>query len=63
MYENPSTEFVASFLGASNLLEGELKDGSSNGEAALIETATGTVLVPFPRLTDVIDCVAFSPDS
>ena len=27
VYENPATEFVAGFLGASNMLEGELKDG------------------------------------
>ena len=26
VYENPATEFVAGFLGASNLLEGELKE-------------------------------------
>ena len=32
VYENPSTEFVAGFLGASNLLEGEVKE-SSNGDA------------------------------
>ena len=28
VYENPATEFVAGFLGASNLLDGEVKDRS-----------------------------------
>ncbi|MGB7804981.1 MAG: spermidine/putrescine ABC transporter ATP-binding protein, partial [Actinomycetota bacterium] len=34
VYENPATEFVAGFLGASNMLEGELKEGS-NGVATV----------------------------
>jgi spermidine/putrescine transport system ATP-binding protein len=50
VYENPSTEFVASFLGASNLLEGELKDGSSNGEATVLLTAGHTVRLPSARV-------------
>ena len=32
VYENPATEFVAGFLGASNLLEGEMQDDQSNGD-------------------------------
>jgi spermidine/putrescine transport system ATP-binding protein len=50
VYENPSTEFVASFLGASNLLEGELKDGSSNGEATVLLTAGHAVRLPSARV-------------
>ena len=50
VYENPSTEFVASFLGASNLLEGELKDGSSNGEATVLLTAGQAVRLPSERV-------------
>ena len=34
VYENPATEFVAGFLGASNMLEGELKEGT-NGVATV----------------------------
>jgi spermidine/putrescine transport system ATP-binding protein len=34
VYENPETEFVAGFLGASNLLDGELKE-TSNGFATV----------------------------
>ena len=34
VYENPATEFVAGFLGASNMLEGELKEGG-NGVATV----------------------------
>ena len=34
VYENPATEFVAGFLGASNLLEGELA-GSDNGRSTI----------------------------
>ena len=45
VYENPSTEFVAGFLGASNLLEGEVKE-SSNGDATVLLTAGTSVIVP-----------------
>ncbi len=48
VYENPSTEFVAGFLGASNLLAGELKE-SSNGIATVL-TSGGTVHLPTSRV-------------
>jgi spermidine/putrescine transport system ATP-binding protein len=49
MYESPATEFVAGFLGASNLLEGQILDRS--GELASIGVAGGsTVRVPTARL-------------
>lgn len=52
VYENPQTEFVAGFLGASNMLEGELKE-AANGVATVL-AAGGHVLhlpadrAPFP---------------
>jgi spermidine/putrescine transport system ATP-binding protein len=49
VYENPATEFVAGFLGASNLLEGELQ-GTSNGTATVALEAGGSVLVPSARI-------------
>ncbi len=42
IYESPSTEFVAGFLGASNMLDGELKE-ASNGLTSIL-TTTGDVL-------------------
>jgi len=42
VYEHPATEFVAGFLGASNLLDGELT--SMNG-AATVRLSTGEVVV------------------
>jgi spermidine/putrescine transport system ATP-binding protein len=50
VYENPATEFVAGFLGASNLFEGELKDGGVNGDANVLLTAGQTVRVPTDRI-------------
>ena len=49
VYENPSTEFVAGFLGASNLLEGEVKE-SANGDATVLLSAGTTVSVPTDRI-------------
>ncbi len=49
VYENPATEFVAGFLGASNMLEGELKEGS-NGMSTVALTAGGTVMLPSTRV-------------
>jgi spermidine/putrescine transport system ATP-binding protein len=49
VYENPSTEFVAGFLGASNLLEGEVKD-SANGDATVLLSAGTSVVVPTGRI-------------
>jgi spermidine/putrescine transport system ATP-binding protein len=49
VYENPATDFVAGFLGASNLLEGEVKD--LEGDDATVLLAAGTsVLVPVNRI-------------
>jgi spermidine/putrescine transport system ATP-binding protein len=49
VYENPSTEFVAGFLGASNLLEGEVKE-TSNGDATVLLSAGTSVKVPTDRI-------------
>jgi spermidine/putrescine transport system ATP-binding protein len=49
VYENPSTEFVAAFLGASNLLEGEVKD-ETNGDATVLLSAGTSVIVPVDRI-------------
>jgi spermidine/putrescine transport system ATP-binding protein len=49
VYENPATEFVAGFLGASNLLEGDVKE--SNGEFSTVQLVSGgTVQVPGARI-------------
>lgn len=49
VYELPATEFVASFLGASNLLTGEV-DGVEGEVAAVALAAGGTVVLPAQRL-------------
>ncbi len=50
VYEAPATEFVASFLGASNLLDGEIV--GKNGVHAEIALAAGTtVTVPATRVS------------
>jgi len=49
VYENPATEFVAGFLGASNLLEGEVKE-STDGRSTVLLTNGGTVTVPDARI-------------
>jgi spermidine/putrescine transport system ATP-binding protein len=38
MYERPATEFVAGFLGASNLLDGQLKGPSNGSETIALDT-------------------------
>jgi spermidine/putrescine transport system ATP-binding protein len=49
VYENPATEFVAGFLGASNLLEGDVKE--SNGEFSTVQlVGGGTLQVPNARI-------------
>ena len=49
VYELPATEFVASFLGASNLLDGEIE--SVDGDVAKVRLAAGgTVALPAERL-------------
>jgi spermidine/putrescine transport system ATP-binding protein len=49
VYENPATEFVAGFLGASNLLEGEIKEANNGISTVLLEHG-GTVSVPGSRI-------------
>jgi spermidine/putrescine transport system ATP-binding protein len=49
LYENPSTEFVAGFLGASNLLDAGLTD--VQGDTATVNIAGGTsITIPAERL-------------
>jgi spermidine/putrescine transport system ATP-binding protein len=48
VYENPQTEFVAGFLGASNMLEGELK-GSANGVVTVLLSGGDVVHLPAAR--------------
>ena len=48
VYETPQTEFVASFLGASNLIDGELKE-QSNGFSSVLLTGGDVVIVPSER--------------
>jgi spermidine/putrescine transport system ATP-binding protein len=45
VYEHPATEFVAGFLGASNLLSGEIKERQGNSVSVLVEGGT-TATVP-----------------
>ncbi|MGZ5329286.1 MAG: ABC transporter ATP-binding protein [Actinomycetota bacterium] len=49
VYENPATEFVAGFLGASNMLEGDLEEGS-NGVATVSLRGGGVVRLPTSRV-------------
>jgi spermidine/putrescine transport system ATP-binding protein len=49
VYEHPSTEFVAGFLGASNLLDGELA-GTNNGRTTIRLATGGTVVAPSDRI-------------
>ena len=49
VYELPSTDFVASFLGASNLLDGEI-EGVDGRVAKVALAAGGTVALPAGRL-------------
>src|SRR5205085_217255 len=49
VYESPATEFVAGFLGASNLLDGEVKE-EREGNSLILLTGGSTVLVPTERV-------------
>jgi spermidine/putrescine transport system ATP-binding protein len=49
VYEDPQTEFVAGFLGASNLLDGEVKDRAGNLGTLLLEGGTA-IRVPVERV-------------
>jgi spermidine/putrescine transport system ATP-binding protein len=48
VYENPQTQFVASFLGASNMLDGELKE-QRDGEVAVLLSGGDVVHLPVDR--------------
>jgi spermidine/putrescine transport system ATP-binding protein len=48
VYENPETEFVASFLGASNLLDGEVKE-LRDGTVTVLLAGGSTVTLPSSR--------------
>lgn len=48
VYENPATEFVARFLGASNLLDGTLEHGSG-GTSTVRLAIGGSVALPSAR--------------
>ena len=50
VYELPATEFVAGFLGASNLLDGEVEDGADMAKVRL--TSGDVVLLPPDRLPE-----------
>jgi spermidine/putrescine transport system ATP-binding protein len=49
VYENPATEFVAAFLGASNLLEGNVGQ-ERNGVTTVALSAGSSVIVPTDRM-------------
>jgi spermidine/putrescine transport system ATP-binding protein len=49
VYENPATEFVAGFLGASNLLDGSV-DATTDGVTTVALTDGGSVKMPSSRL-------------
>jgi spermidine/putrescine transport system ATP-binding protein len=51
VYENPGTEFVAGFLGASNMLEGELKE-NRDGTATVLATGGTSFTVPSVRVPE-----------
>jgi spermidine/putrescine transport system ATP-binding protein len=49
VYENPATEFVAGFLGASNLLEGEVKE-TTNGTSSVLLANGKSARLPSGRV-------------
>jgi spermidine/putrescine transport system ATP-binding protein len=49
VYESPATEFVAGFLGASNLLDGEIK-GDDNGQTSILLSTGSVVFADTDRL-------------
>ena len=49
VYESPATEFVAGFLGASNMLDGDVKE-TSNGRTTIALTTGGTVVARTDRV-------------
>jgi spermidine/putrescine transport system ATP-binding protein len=53
VYETPATEFVAGFLGASNMLDGTLNP-TSNGRTEISLASGGTIFADTKRITDGI---------
>jgi spermidine/putrescine transport system ATP-binding protein len=51
VYESPSTEFVAGFLGASNMLDGEIKE-AANGLTSIVLDAGGVVYATTSRIAE-----------
>jgi len=56
VYENPQTEFVAGFLGASNLLDAEVKERNGALATVLLEGGT-TIQVPVERVSGTANVV------
>jgi len=56
VYENPQTEFVAGFLGASNLLDAEVKERNGALATVLLEGGT-TIRVPVERVSGTANIV------
>ena len=56
VYENPQTEFVAGFLGASNLLDAEVKERNGSLATVLLEGGT-TIRVPVERVSGTVNVV------
>ena len=54
VYEYPATEFVAGFLGASNLLDGEIKERDGRTVSVLLSGA-GVVTLPDERVPPDVD--------
>jgi spermidine/putrescine transport system ATP-binding protein len=50
VYERPTTEFVASFLGASNLIPGKVAERAQDGYASVTLDGGDSVLVPRDRV-------------
>ena len=56
VYESPATEFVAGFLGASNLLDGEIKE-TNNGRTTIALATGGSVTARTDRVPAGISAV------
>src|SRR5947208_3720236 len=50
VYESPATEFVAGFLGASNMLDGEVKEVRGDVSTILLDAGGTTVTIPTIRV-------------
>jgi spermidine/putrescine transport system ATP-binding protein len=51
VYERPATEFVAGFLGASNLLDGSVRD-SDGGRTTVVLSSGDAIEIPADRMTE-----------